>query len=210
MRTKLRSGETLLLQTRIHWLTMVWSFLLVLLTFGLLAASYFIPWGQADIRVIQIVRWVCAGLALVVTVWFLIREYGRRCNLWAVTDLRVIDEEGVFSHSSKESPLEKINNTSYHQSLPGRIFNYGDIEIQTAAEQGATVYRMVYAPRRLKDTIAAACDQYRMKMAQVEGGKSVEGMEGEPTRECPFCAELIKARARICRYCNRELPPLQG
>lgn len=25
-------------------------------------------------------------------------------------------------------------------------------------------------------------------------------------RKCPFCAELIKAEAKICRFCQRELP----
>jgi uncharacterized membrane protein YdbT with pleckstrin-like domain len=208
MRTRLRSGETLLLQTRIHWLTMVVPTLITLLPLALFTAAFFIPWGQTDPQVQKIVRLALGGLALVTLIWFLIREFGRRCNLWAVTNLRVIDEDGIFSHSSKESPLEKINNTSYHQSLLGRIFNYGDIEIQTAAEEGATIYHMIHAPRLLKDTIATACDQHRMRMARVEGGKSVEGLEGEPTRECPFCAELIKARAKICRYCNRELPPV--
>jgi hypothetical protein len=27
-------------------------------------------------------------------------------------------------------------------------------------------------------------------------------------RKCPWCAEVIKADARICRFCGRELPPL--
>ncbi|MCW5209969.1 zinc ribbon domain-containing protein, partial [Desulfobulbus sp. US1] len=24
-------------------------------------------------------------------------------------------------------------------------------------------------------------------------------------RECPYCAELIKARAKVCKHCNKEL-----
>lgn len=27
-------------------------------------------------------------------------------------------------------------------------------------------------------------------------------------RKCPHCAELVKPEATICRYCNRELPPI--
>ncbi len=28
----------------------------------------------------------------------------------------------------------------------------------------------------------------------------------EDEKECPFCAEIIKLKAKVCRFCNRDLP----
>ncbi len=28
----------------------------------------------------------------------------------------------------------------------------------------------------------------------------------EPTKTCPYCAETIKTAAKVCRFCNHELP----
>lgn len=28
-------------------------------------------------------------------------------------------------------------------------------------------------------------------------------------RKCPFCAEFVKAEAIVCRFCQRDLPPIQ-
>jgi hypothetical protein len=31
--------------------------------------------------------------------------------------------------------------------------------------------------------------------------------DGRSRRKCPFCAEMILAEARVCRYCQRDVPP---
>jgi uncharacterized membrane protein YdbT with pleckstrin-like domain len=94
-------------------------------------------------------------------VYWLLRYSGWKVNIWVVTNFRVVDEAGFLNHFAKESPLDKINNVSYDQTVWGRLFNFGHVEIQTAAEAGATDYYNVNHPKRLKDTITAAQAEYK-------------------------------------------------
>ena len=36
-------------------------------------------------------------------------------------------------------------------------------------------------------------------------GAPAAGGDAGPTRACPYCAETVKAAARICRYCGKEI-----
>ncbi len=125
---------------------------------------------------------------------FVYKYYDWVSNIWVVTNLRVVDEWGVFTRNSKESVLEKVNNVSYEQSIVGRMLNYGDVQIQTAAEKGDTINKYVTDPRMLKNKIIECQDQCN-ELA----------LNGD-MMDCPFCAEGIKAKAKICRFCDKEIP----
>lgn len=157
MRTKLRDHEEKVFETRTHWISMVRPFLFLLAAVALVILAYFV---LEPGRGIMVLRWASLILLAVGVLYFGYREWYRRRDIWVVTNLRVIDEKGIFTLYTKESPLEKINNISYRQTIPGRILHYGEVEIQTAAEDGATIYRMIAHPRELKDTIARCRDEY--------------------------------------------------
>lgn len=145
MKTQLKSDEKLILVTRPHWFTLVLPVMVGLgaLVIGVIIGGY--------------------GLLLIpaAALYFFYKLVERNNNIWGVTSLRIIDESGVFSNNSKESPLDKINNVSYQQTFWGRIFGYGTVQIQTAAEIGSTTYTMVQGPARLKDAITRMQEEYK-------------------------------------------------
>lgn len=201
MRTKLKNNEKILFKTQHHWVVLVNPFLISLIVFGLFILLYSVI-SNASLWIIVI--------GFLSFSYFGYQYIERRFNIWVVTNLRILDEQGVFSISAKESPLEKINNVTYHQSLTGRMLGFGDIEIQTAAEMGATTYRKIAKPNELKDAITTAQEEYKHNSMLSQAQKLAESMREnssslEDTIECPFCAEKIKAKAKICRFCGKEL-----
>src|SRR5262245_20876506 len=113
MRTPLQKEEKILLITHRSWITLIGPSLIFI---AACVAAYFL--GS------KYYGWVAA---LAGFIYLIIKYFEWRANLWGVTNYRVIDEGGLFSHFAKESPLDKINNVSYKQTIFGRIFNYGNV-----------------------------------------------------------------------------------
>ena len=67
-----------------------------------------------------------------------------------ITDRRVIQMDGVLNKEVSDSILDKLNDVKTEQSLLGRIFGYGDIEILTASDQGVNTLRMISDPLGFK------------------------------------------------------------
>jgi uncharacterized membrane protein YdbT with pleckstrin-like domain len=147
MRTALKKDEKILLITRQHWLRLVLPF------FAWLLLTILLIWWLNNTT-----AWI---IILLAALYPLLEYVNWRHNLWSVTNLRIIDETGFFTRYSKESPLDKINNVEYDQSIWGRLFGYGNVDIQTAAEMGETKYLLIHHPKQLKDTITHAQEEYK-------------------------------------------------
>lgn len=148
MRTPLQKNEKVLLVTRTSWITLVFPAFMIIISIVPVIFFY-----QQTLLVLL--------LPLAALSYFGWKWLERQHNLWAVSNFRVIDEFGVININTKESPLDKINNVSYSQTIWGRIFGYGNVEIQTAATIGETIYQFVEKPGLLKDTITTAQSEYK-------------------------------------------------
>ena len=146
MRTSLKKDEKVLLITRQHWIKLILPIFIWLLVAAL------------SIWLLQTTGLV---ITLVAALYPIIEYLSWKNNLWCITSVRVVDESGFFTRYSKESPLDKINNVEYDQSIWGRLFGYGNVDIQTAAEMGETTYELIHHPKLLKDTITHAQEEYK-------------------------------------------------
>ena len=62
---------------------------------------------------------------------------------FVVTTRRVLQMEGVLNKQLVDSSLEKINDAVLTQSIFGRMFGFGDLDILTASESGISRLRML-------------------------------------------------------------------
>jgi uncharacterized membrane protein YdbT with pleckstrin-like domain len=102
---------------------------------------------------------------------------------YIVTNYRIIQVEGIVNKRTFDSALEKVNDVLMTQSLFGRTFGYGDIQIITGSEIGVNV-------------ITAIADPFAFKRALLEAKMALDGFDSARRREASG-AELAQQLATL-------------
>lgn len=148
-----------------------------------------------------------ALLALVTLVIFIFAWIRFHSSEFAVTDRRVIVKVGWLNRRTLETMLGKVEAISVDQSMMGRMLNYGDITVTGTGGTKETFHR-ISLPLEFRKHVqgeAIAADDRRSTATDLVTG--IAAQEPREERECPFCAERILVRAKMCRFCGRDVPP---
>jgi uncharacterized membrane protein YdbT with pleckstrin-like domain len=139
------TGERIVLRERQHWFVLVyearWALLGLLLgsALALLRGGGATPGGFFG----DVLLWVTLALLLGGTVWALWSILRWQNEEFVVTTRRILACEGVINRRATDSSLEKINDAILTQSLFGRLFGFGELEVLTASEAGIERLRML-------------------------------------------------------------------
>lgn len=180
LKSLLGAQEKILLVTRQHWSILVGSILLeivlILVILGVAtAAVIFLSPLLGPLAPLLPITY----LLLVLPAITLTRDVLDWLNhQYIVTNRRVIQILGVFDKRVTDSALEKVNDVTMEQSLFGRLFGYGDIEILTASETGIDKFRRIGDPIRLKIAMLNAKEGLEN---WEDGGKGEKSAEDIPS-----------------------------
>ena len=138
-RNLLSRGEEVVYESRQHWFAVIArTWLWIVLAIVALAIVIFLvsqpeEVGNTTIDGILTIVSVAAMIAALGRIGFVLWDW--RNQEWLITTRRVMRAEGVLNKSVSDSSLEKINDARLDQSLFGRIFGFGTLDILTAAEE---------------------------------------------------------------------------
>lgn len=77
-----------------------------------------------------------------------------------------------------------------------------------AQTRGFSFWRNFWLAFFLSPVLAAVIVFVRTPdLAAKRAAEETEALAAGDTRKCPHCAELIKAEARVCRFCGRDVEP---
>jgi uncharacterized membrane protein YdbT with pleckstrin-like domain len=149
----LGENEHIILETHQHWFVLfsrifVELFLIAVLLVGIVAAYTVYPLAIYGLLLLIA---PLAGISHDLLVW--------RNKAYVITNRRVIQISGVFSKNAVDSSLEKVTDVKLSQSLLGRIFDYGNIEILTASEFGNNLFRQIANPVKFKTAMLNAKEE---------------------------------------------------
>ena len=95
-----------------------------------------------------------AGVAILASLmWFGFRYVVWTTTNFVVTTDRLISRHGVFSREGIEIPLERINTVFFRQTLFERMIGSGDLELESASEEGSSTFNDIRRPIDVQNEI---------------------------------------------------------
>jgi uncharacterized membrane protein YdbT with pleckstrin-like domain len=162
--SKLLPGENLVLKDHPHWITVALSVIfpvVLVVAVAILDLTLLSPNMQAGIYVPHLRTFLSLGVVALALLWLIVVWISWQSITYTLTDQRITIEKGVFSRQEKIIPIDRVQDCTTRQSLIGRIFGYGRVEVDAAGAQGAEVLDYLPKPGTFRDEVFMQSEKRR-------------------------------------------------
>ncbi len=154
------SSEQIIKIIRRHWFNIAYHMFVIFLMVLMLFASFvYLPilFPAFNTSLMHsLFLFAENSFAMIIWILFFILWIDYYFDVWVITNKRVIniEQKGLFSRDVSEVSLEKIQDiTTNVTGILSTMMDFGDVQIQTAAEQEKFLFRRVPDPYGIKDII---------------------------------------------------------
>ena len=152
------SDETVKFESKKHWMAPIQaSFAAILMVLGAIVLRWLSPNRDGFFGWVgSIVDLISLGLVIGGVGWIVYNVVAWRTASFAVTNLRVMREEGLIQHRSSATMLSSLSDVKTDQSFIGRQLTYGDVVIYSqSGSAGVDRFRTIKAPMEFRNAIMA-------------------------------------------------------
>jgi hypothetical protein len=185
---RLATGEEPLRREHQHWFVVVADARYAIFAFLGAIVLIFVSGAVPNDDVKRIIGYVVLLLVLgglLYLGWQILRWQNEE---FVVTSRRVLQTQGVINKQIIDSSLEKINDAVLTESIFGRMFGFGDLEILTASESGISNLRMLRDADGFKRAMLDAKHELELELS---GARPMPGpaiRTGPPAQPAPAAA----------------------
>lgn len=151
VRNTLQLKEKILIQPKLHWAIYLDTYFQLSILY-IVCSELLRPFVLHSLNFTDFFRvsQMFIGFAILARIVYLVIRY--YSVEMAVTNYRVVYKIGIINIRSEELTNEKVEAVSVHQTVMGRLLNYGDI-IFAGTGTSRLVFTKVYAPWWIKSKI---------------------------------------------------------
>jgi hypothetical protein len=167
----LASGERIVLRQHQHPFMMVWNarYSIIAIALALIGGVLRLMTGNPDGfggTLAGILGWLVLIMFVGGILWFLWGILAYRNAEYVITNRRIIQVQGVVNKKATDSSLEKINDAVLTESLFGRMFGFGDLDVLTASEAGIERLRMLRDAKDFKKAMLEAKHELELELTR--------------------------------------------
>jgi len=173
LKSVLGQRESILFVTRHHWFILLRSILVE----GIMIIAILVVVSLAIVEIPEYpwlpLLYLLIALPFASLFWDVLKFTN---HAFVITNRRIIQIDGVINKNVTDSSLEKVNDVKMKQSIFGRFFNFGDIEIMTASELGINKFKTIARPIQFKTAMLNAKEELENAAPAMQTGPDIPAL----------------------------------